>query len=156
MYPFKFQVDSLNPWKEMSVTPWGNISTRTDPKWHSLTRPQKITKSVFQPWFWSDVGKSGFGVAPHLISLIEPLLHCSMAFLYYMKCGGSFKSIGPERHLKCTHTVGQRSVGTADKLPDNDIMCRVCWFVWGKVYFKSQILVHEYWTILDHFCVPVL
>ena len=25
-----------------------------------------------------------------------------------------------------------------------------------KVYFKSQILVHEYWTILDHFCVPVL
>ena len=26
----------------------------------------------------------------------------------------------------------------------------------GKVYFKSQILVHEYWTILDHFGVPVL
>ena len=25
-----------------------------------------------------------------------------------------------------------------------------------KVYFKSQILVHEYWTILDHFGVPVL
>ena len=25
-----------------------------------------------------------------------------------------------------------------------------------KVYLKSQILVHEYWTILDHFCVPVL
>ena len=28
--------------------------------------------------------------------------------------------------------------------------------IWEKVYFKSQILVHEYWTILDHFCVPVL
>ena len=27
---------------------------------------------------------------------------------------------------------------------------------WEKVYFKSQILAHEYWTILDHFCVPVL
>ena len=26
----------------------------------------------------------------------------------------------------------------------------------GKVYFKSQILVHAYWTILDHFPVPVL
>ena len=25
-----------------------------------------------------------------------------------------------------------------------------------KVYFTSQILVHEYWTILDHFCVRVL
>ena len=25
-----------------------------------------------------------------------------------------------------------------------------------KVYFKSQILVHEYWTILDHFCIAVL
>ena len=25
-----------------------------------------------------------------------------------------------------------------------------------KVYFKSQILVHEYWTMLDHFGVPVL
>ena len=25
-----------------------------------------------------------------------------------------------------------------------------------KVYFKSQILVHEYWTILDHSSVPVL
>ena len=25
-----------------------------------------------------------------------------------------------------------------------------------KVYFKSQILVHEYWTILDYFYVPVL
>ena len=25
-----------------------------------------------------------------------------------------------------------------------------------KVNFKSQILVHEYWTMLDHFCVPVL
>ena len=25
-----------------------------------------------------------------------------------------------------------------------------------KVYFKSQILIHEYWTILNHFCVPVL
>ena len=25
-----------------------------------------------------------------------------------------------------------------------------------KVNFKSQILVHEYWTILDHFGVPVL
>ena len=25
-----------------------------------------------------------------------------------------------------------------------------------KVYLKSQILVHEYWTILDHFCIPVL
>ena len=25
-----------------------------------------------------------------------------------------------------------------------------------QVYFKSQILVHEYWTILDHFGVPVL
>ena len=25
-----------------------------------------------------------------------------------------------------------------------------------KVYFKSQILVHKYWTILDHFYVPVL
>ena len=25
-----------------------------------------------------------------------------------------------------------------------------------KVYFKTQILVQEYWTILDHFCVPVL
>ena len=25
-----------------------------------------------------------------------------------------------------------------------------------KVYFKSQILVHEYWTILVHFDVPVL
>ena len=25
-----------------------------------------------------------------------------------------------------------------------------------KVYFKSQILVHEYWTILNHFGVPVL
>ena len=29
-------------------------------------------------------------------------------------------------------------------------------FVVEKVYFKSQILVHEYWTIiLDHFCVLV-
>ena len=28
--------------------------------------------------------------------------------------------------------------------------------VWEKVFFKSQILVHEYWTILDHFEVPVL
>ena len=26
----------------------------------------------------------------------------------------------------------------------------------GKVYFRSQILVHEYWTILNHVCVPVL
>ena len=25
-----------------------------------------------------------------------------------------------------------------------------------KVYFRSQILVHEYWTILDHFGIPVL
>ena len=25
-----------------------------------------------------------------------------------------------------------------------------------KVYFKSQILVHEYWTIPDHFYAPVL
>ena len=25
-----------------------------------------------------------------------------------------------------------------------------------KVYFKSQILIHEYWTILDHFCIPVI
>ena len=25
-----------------------------------------------------------------------------------------------------------------------------------KVNFKSQILVHEYWTILDHFGIPVL
>ena len=25
-----------------------------------------------------------------------------------------------------------------------------------KVYFKSQILVHKYWPILDHFFVPVL
>ena len=25
-----------------------------------------------------------------------------------------------------------------------------------KVHLKSQILVHEYWTILDRFCVPVL
>ena len=25
-----------------------------------------------------------------------------------------------------------------------------------KVYFKSQMLVHKYWTILDHFCVSVL
>ena len=25
-----------------------------------------------------------------------------------------------------------------------------------KVNFKSQILVHEYLTILDHFCIPVL
>ena len=24
-----------------------------------------------------------------------------------------------------------------------------------KVYFKSQILVYEYWTILDQFYVPV-
>ena len=24
-----------------------------------------------------------------------------------------------------------------------------------KLYFKSQILVHQYWTIQDHFCVPV-
>ena len=24
------------------------------------------------------------------------------------------------------------------------------------MYFKSQILVHEYWTMLDHFCFPVL
>ena len=22
-----------------------------------------------------------------------------------------------------------------------------------KVYFKSQILVHEYWTVLDYFCI---
>ena len=27
---------------------------------------------------------------------------------------------------------------------------------WEKVYFKSQILVHEYWTILHHFGIPVL
>ena len=27
---------------------------------------------------------------------------------------------------------------------------------WKKVYFKSQILVHEYWTILNHFGVLVL
>ena len=27
---------------------------------------------------------------------------------------------------------------------------------WEIVYFKSQILVHEYWTILAYFCVPVL
>ena len=25
-----------------------------------------------------------------------------------------------------------------------------------KVYLKSQILVHKYWTILDHFCVAVI
>ena len=25
-----------------------------------------------------------------------------------------------------------------------------------KVYFRSQILVHKYWTILDHFGIPVL
>ena len=25
-----------------------------------------------------------------------------------------------------------------------------------KVYFKSQILVHEYWTTLDHFGILVL
>ena len=24
-----------------------------------------------------------------------------------------------------------------------------------KLYFKSQIRVHQYWTIQDHFCVPV-
>ena len=29
-------------------------------------------------------------------------------------------------------------------------------YFWEKVNFKSQILVHEYWTILDHFGVPVL
>ena len=29
-------------------------------------------------------------------------------------------------------------------------------FVMEKVYFKSQILVHKYWTILDYFCVLVL
>ena len=34
--------------------------------------------------------------------------------------------------------------------------CEFVKAVWEKVYFKSQILVHEYWTILDHFCVPVL
>ena len=28
--------------------------------------------------------------------------------------------------------------------------------IWKKYTSKSQILVHEYWTILDHFCVPVL
>ena len=27
---------------------------------------------------------------------------------------------------------------------------------WEKVYFKSRILVHEHWTILDHFDIPVL
>ena len=27
---------------------------------------------------------------------------------------------------------------------------------WEKVYFKSRILVHEYWIILDHFGIPVL
>ena len=27
---------------------------------------------------------------------------------------------------------------------------------WEKVYFESQILVYEYWTILDHFGVAVL
>ena len=36
-----------------------------------------------------------------------------------------------------------------------------CTSIWDlkytlSVYFKSQILVHEYWTILDHFGVPVL
>ena len=25
-----------------------------------------------------------------------------------------------------------------------------------KIYFKSQILVHEYVPLLDHFCIPVL
>ena len=29
-------------------------------------------------------------------------------------------------------------------------------FIREEVYFKSQILVHEYWTILDHFGIPVL
>ena len=31
-----------------------------------------------------------------------------------------------------------------------------CFVFVEKVYFKSQILVHEYWTILDHFWVLVL
>ena len=35
-------------------------------------------------------------------------------------------------------------------------MVRFFFFFSEKVYFKSQILVHEYWTILDHFGVPVL
>ena len=32
----------------------------------------------------------------------------------------------------------------------------MCKQTWEKVYLKSQILVPEYWTILDHFCIPVL
>ena len=26
----------------------------------------------------------------------------------------------------------------------------------NKVYFMSQMPVQQYWTILDHFCIPVL
>ena len=33
---------------------------------------------------------------------------------------------------------------------------KMVYSVLEKVYFKSQILVHEYWTKLDHFGIPVL
>ena len=35
-------------------------------------------------------------------------------------------------------------------------MLALHWKFREKVYFKSQILVHEYWTILNHFGIPVL
>ena len=39
---------------------------------------------------------------------------------------------------------------------DLDLYYCVYFFFLEKVYFKSQILVHEYWTFLDHFGIPVL
>ena len=49
--------------------------------------------------------------------------------------------------------------GPLDPTPLIKTLCslRSTWkLIWEKVHFKSQILVHEYWTILSHFCIPVL
>ena len=41
-----------------------------------------------------------------------------------------------------------------DDVPERQFKAYIT--IFGIVYFESQMLVHEYWTILDHFGIPVL
>ena len=48
-----------------------------------------------------------------LLICLNEQLHYLMAFFYYMKCCGTFKSTGAEHSMICRHTTRQRTMGIA-------------------------------------------
>ena len=88
---------------------------------------------------------------------LSPRSECKMPAWMYLRLTMAKKK-RKKKNRNFTSSSGRVHVNHVQEHVCTNQVCviKIIKGILEKVYLKSQILEHEYWTILDHFCVPVL